>query len=228
MVTPAANIGAPYAVPPQVSLGAAPVQMQMPPPAYGGDPSQMYQGQPPQYQQWGPPSQNFAMQPQVYGTPPQSYGAPNYATPPGVDGTQGYQPQGMSSGVAPQESQQAQSGYSAQGAPGPDPGMMQSPPRMSAYEQQEAAIREAQMSEQLDEVRQQKEMDEGFRHGVLAELDDNSKSSGSSGGFNGDQTKLKSGVAKTKSALKTGMRWCAPTASYIGTFFIFRGMTGGF
>jgi hypothetical protein len=106
--------------------------------------------------------------------------------------------------------------------------MMQSPTRLSAYEQQEAAIREAQMSEQLDEVRQQKEMDEGFRHGVLAELDDNSKSSGSSGGFNGDQTKLKSGVAKTKNALKTGMRWCAPTASYIGTFFIFRGMTGGF
>ena len=220
-------MGAPYAVPSQASLGGAPVQMQMPPPAYGGDPSQVYQGQPPQFQQWGPPAQNFAMQPLGYGMP-QGSGAPNYGTPSGGDWTQGYPSQSVSAGASSQAPQQMQNGNSSQGAPGPDPGMMQSPTRLSAYEQQEAAIREAQMSEQLDEVRQQKEMDEGFRHGVLAELDDNSKSSGSSGGFNGDQTKLKSGVAKTKSALKTGMRWCAPTASYIGTFFIFRGMTGGF
>lgn len=122
-----------------------------------------------------------------------------------------------------------QNGYPPQGSPGPDPGMMQSPPRMSAYEQQEAAIREAQMSAELDEVRQQKEMDENFRNGVLAELDDSSKGkSGTAGGYNGDQSKLKTGVTKTKNALKTGMRWCAPTASYIGTFFIYRGMTGGF
>lgn len=115
------------------------------------------------------------------------------------------------------------------GAPGPDPGMMQAPPRISAYEQQEAALRESQMMQQLEDAKQQKEMEESFRDGVMAEFDANSKSAaGTTGGFNGDQTKLKSGVQKTKSALKTGMRWCAPTASYIGTFFLLRGMTGGY
>lgn len=191
VVPPPVNGGAPYAVPAQFPPGAGtvPVQMQMPPPAYGGDPSQMYQGQqPPQFQQWGAPNQSYA----------------------------------------PQGQPQMQNGYPPQESPGPDPGMIQSPPRMSAYEKQEAAIREAQMSADLDEARQQKEMDENFRNGVLAELDDGSKKGGTAGGYNGDQTKLKSGVTKTKNALKTGMRWCAPTASYIGTFFIYRGMTGGF
>jgi hypothetical protein len=216
MAPPAANAVAPYAVPPQVpqggstaqlspavyggaplqmqvppaAYGGAPVQMQMPPPAYGGgDPSQMYQGQPPpQFQQWGSPQQ------------------------PGM----------------PQAAPPMQNGYPPQGASGPDPGMLLSPPRMSAYEQQEAAIREAQLSEQLEDVRQQKEMEEGFRHGVLAELNDDSKSNGTTSGFNGDQSKMKTGVTKTKNVLKNGMRWCAPTASYIGTFFILRGITGGF
>lgn len=194
--------GAPYAVAPQVPPGTVPM-MQMPPPGYGGpDFSQSYQGQgggPQQFVQWGPPANGMAQgQPIAQGVPMQ--GEP----------TQGVPPQDY-------------------GAPGPDPGMMQAPPRMSAYEQQEAALRESQMMQQLEDAKQQREMEESFRDGVMAEFDANSKSGGgTTGGFNGDQTKLKSGVQKTKSALKTGMRWCAPTASYIGTFFLLRGMTGGY
>jgi hypothetical protein len=197
IVPPPPNGEAPYAVPPQVPAGTAPM-MQMPPPGYGAPDPSMYQGQPgppQQFVQWGPPPagiQGNAMQGPPMGQPPQ-----------------GYPPQGY-------------------GAPGPDPGMMQAPPRMSAYEQQEAALREAQMVSQLEDVKQQKEMEESFRNGVLAEFDDNSKTGGTDDGFNGDQSKLKTGVKKTKTALKTGMKWCAPTASYIGTFFILRGMTGGF
>lgn len=105
----------------------------------------------------------------------------------------------------------------------------------TAYEMQEAAIRESQMVEQLEDVKQQKEMEESFRGSVLADFEasqNNGKSKsgsddGSGGGGWGDGSKYKSGVAKVGSALKSGARMCAPTASYVGTIFLLRGITGG-
>ncbi len=105
----------------------------------------------------------------------------------------------------------------------------------SAYEMQEAAIRESQMVEQLEDVKQQKEMEESFRGSVLADFDKTQNKgnsgaddgSGSGGGWS-DGSKYKSGVAKVGGALKSGARMCAPTASYIGTIFLLRGITGGF
>jgi len=97
---------------------------------------------------------------------------------------------------------------------------------MSAYEQQEAALRESEMVGQLEDVKQQKEMEESFRTGVLAEFDDGKNGTPGSG-FNGDQNKVKGGVKKAGSVLKGGMRRLAPTASYLGTFFLFNAAAGG-
>lgn len=204
LVPPPPSGSAPYTVPPQVPAGTPPAMMQMPPPGYGA-PDPNWQGQAPygapqQFVQWGPPQGQPVtdVQPPGGQSPPQGYQSPQ----------QGYQ-------LPPQ----------AYG--GPDPGMVGAPRPLTPYERQEAALQESKMVEQLEDVKQQREMEESFRHSVLAEFDDGKKGTTSSG-FNGDQSKVKGGVKKAGGAVKTGMRWCAPTASYIGTFFILRGITGGF
>lgn len=96
---------------------------------------------------------------------------------------------------------------------------------ISAYEQQEAALHDSQMMQQVEDMKRQKESDESFRNDVLGQFD-KEKNSGINNGFNGNQGKIKGSVKKVGSALKTGMRIAAPTASAVGTIFLFRAMMG--
>jgi len=201
-----------------VSIEAANAQ-QVPPPPNGAASYAV----PPQVPSGTPPAvPMMQMPPPAYGGPMDQSQAWQGQYPPQQYAQWGPPPNGMPQGAPPMS--QAQ-GYPPQGYGAP---MEQQPPRMSHYDQQEAALRESQMVEQLEDVKQQKEMEESFRHGILSEFDDSNKNGASNTGFNGDQSKVKTVGKKAGGALKTGMRWCAPTASYIGTFFILRGMTGGF
>lgn len=218
-VPPPPNGATPYVVPPQVPAGTAPMPMvQAPPQGYGmPDPNQPWPQQPYGAPQWGPPPgapidpAQMQMTPQGYPPP----GAPG--ADPALMAQQGYPPPGYPPpGVPPQYG----SPYQPQYPP-------ETPRAMSAYEQQEAALRDSEMVGQLEDAKQQKEMEESFRNGVLAEFDDGKNGTPSSG-FNGDQSKVKGGVKKAGSVLKGGMRAIAPTASWIGTFFILNAATGGF
>lgn len=212
------NGATPYAVPPQVPAGTPPMaMMQAPPQGFIPDPNQQWAPQQFGAPQWGPP-QGAPIDPSQMQMAPQGY-PPQGA--PGVDPAMMAQP-----GYPPQ-------GYPAQGAPPqygayPPPQYPPETPRaMSAYEQQEAALRDSEMVGQLEDAKQQKEMEESFRNNVLAEFDDGKNGTPNSG-FNGDQSKVKSGAKKAGSVLKGGMRAIAPTASWIGTFFLFNAATGGF
>jgi hypothetical protein len=102
------------------------------------------------------------------------------------------------------------------------------PGALTPYEQQEAALRESQMMQQLEDIKQQKEMEESFRRNVLADFDNDNQSGAAGSGFNGDRNSSGGTRGKVGSALKTGWRMAAPTASYVGTFFILRAITGGY
>ena len=221
-VPPPPNGATPYAVPPQVPAGTPPMpMMQTPPPqGYGApDPNQQWAPLPYGAPQWGPPQgapvDPSQMQMGVQGYPPPTVPGPD----PTLMAQQGYPPaQGYPPPGAPPQ----------YGAPAYPPQYPPETPRaMSAYEQQEAALRDSEMVGQLEDAKQQKEMEESFRNGVLAEFDDG-KNGTPNTGFNGDQSKVKSGAKKAGSVLKGGMRAIAPTASWIGTFFILNAATGGF
>ncbi len=201
-VTPAQNGMAPYVMPPMVPVDPN-MQISQPVGYAVQDPNQSY------------PPQGYAVPPQQYAQwgPPQGYD-PNQMPP-----QQGYPPQG-----APPQYAAAAAPYQPQYAP-------ETPRAMSKYEQQEAALRESSMVDQLEDVKQQKEMEESFRNGVLAEFDDGKNgtaSSGFNGGNGGNGDKVKGGVKKAGSVLRGGMRAIGPTASYIGTFFLLNAATGGF
>ncbi|MBX9671479.1 MAG: hypothetical protein K2X93_28075 [Candidatus Obscuribacterales bacterium] len=264
-VPPPPNGAVPYVMPamvPEQMLQAPP--QGAPPQAYQAPPQGMSpqgmapQAMPPQAMQappQGAPHQGFPPQ----GAPPDAQqGAPSQAAPPQGDPASGsVPPPPPTAGYDPNAQWQGQQGYGqpqqwGQPTGGPDPQQMAIIPQnaqgvppgygapmmtrpQSAYEMQEAAIRESQMVEQLEDVKQQKEMEESFRGSVLADFEKTQNKSnsgtddgsGSAGGWS-DGSKYKSGVAKVGGALKSGARMCAPTASYIGTIFLLRGITGGF
>lgn len=211
-VSPPPGGEASYAVPPQVPPGTAPMPMMPAPPQGYADPNQPW------------PQQGFAPQ---WGPPPGAPVDPSQMPPQGYP-PQGYPPQGT---PGPDPAMMAPPGYPPPGyAPAPPPQYdpsQYSPRKLTPYEQQEAALRDAEISGQLEDNKQQKEMEDNFRNGVLAEFED-SKNGGPDSGFNGDQSKVKGGVKKAGSVLKGGMRALAPTASWIGTFFILNAATGGF
>ena len=155
--------------------------------------------------------------------PPQGYTPdPNAGYPP--QGQYWGPPQGAPMNAPPMGATQGQI-TQIYGGPDQDP---QTPKQMTRYEQQEAALRESQMVEQLEDIKQQKEMQESFRNGILNDIDQDHTYSNGSGGFNGDKVKVaKTAAQKTGQALKTGARWMAPTASWLGTMFVIRSM-GGF
>jgi len=99
---------------------------------------------------------------------------------------------------------------------------------MSPYQQQEQALEQSQMAQQMEEVKQRKEVDDSYH--VTSEFNDHS-----GGAAINDSNR---GPGKTKAAtkavaggvgklMKGSMRYVGPAAGTVGSFFLLRAAFGG-
>lgn len=91
---------------------------------------------------------------------------------------------------------------------------------MSAYEKQELALQESKMMQQLEDLKQRKESDQGYKlSGELDESFDEDNGSDSSG--NGG-AKVRGMFGKMGRMVKTSMRYAGPAAGTVGSYFLLR------
>ncbi len=92
---------------------------------------------------------------------------------------------------------------------------------MSAYERQQLALQESKMMQQLEELKQRKEMEESFR--LSGELDENDGKVDDQEDGNGKSKAAMKGIGKLA---RGGMKLAVPAAGFVGSYFLMRAAMG--
>lgn len=92
--------------------------------------------------------------------------------------------------------------------------------KLSAYQQQEMALHQSQMTEQLEDANNQKQLEESFR--MSGEFNDKSSDPSS-----GKKNKAKGVGSSMGRMLKGGLRYATPAAGTVASVFLLRAAFGG-
>lgn len=92
--------------------------------------------------------------------------------------------------------------------------------KLSAYQQQEMALHQSQMNEQMEDAKNQKQLEQSFR--MSGEFNDKSNDSSS-----GKKIKAKGVASSMGRMVKGGLRYATPAAGMVGSVFLMRAAFGG-